>query len=100
MTESPFKRPSAWLPLAMSGAAFALVVGYVALHGIPHQPEADEGAPAHLYQLLMAGQVPVILYFAATRLPEDGREAVKVLALQVLAAVAAFAVLFVMERLG
>ena len=84
----------------MSGTALALVLGYVALHGVPHQPEADEGTPAHLYQLLMAGQVPIVLYFAATRLPENGREAIKVLGLQFLAALAAFAALFIMERLG
>ena len=100
MPGTSFKRPSAWLPLAMSGAALALVLGYVALHGVPHQPEADEGTPAHLYQLLMAGQVPIVLYFAATRLPENGREAIKVLGLQFLAALAAFAALFIMERLG
>ncbi len=50
------RRPSAFLPLAMSLTALALVLGRIALFGAAR--EADEGATAHLWQLLMAGQMP------------------------------------------
>jgi hypothetical protein len=56
------KQPSAYLPLAMSLAALALVLGHAAMFGIVH--EADEGAAAHIFQILMAAQIPVVAYFA------------------------------------
>jgi hypothetical protein len=81
------KRPSAFIPVAMSVAAFATVSGYAAMFGIARQ--ADEGAAAHIWQFLMAGQVPVVAFFAITRLPTEPRQALPVLALQVGAALAA-----------
>ena len=83
------KRPSAFLPLAMSLAALALVLGHVALFGVVH--EADEGTAAHLWQLLMAGQVPVIAYFALRWFPPAPGKALRVLALQFAAGLAACA---------
>jgi hypothetical protein len=86
------RHPSAALPVAMSLAALALVLGHVALYGAVR--EADEGTPAHLFQLLMAAQVPIILYFAIKWLPAYPRQALWVLALQLGAAIAAFAPVF------
>ncbi len=83
------KRPSAWLPVAMSLAALGTVLGYLAVHG--PAPQADEGAAAHLWQLLMAGQVPVVLFFAIRWVPQVPRHALPVLALQGLAALVAIA---------
>jgi hypothetical protein len=82
-----FKRPSALIPVAMSVAALATVIGYAAMFGIARQ--ADEGAAAHVWQLLMVGQVPVVAFFAIKWLPTKPRQALLVLALQVGAAVAA-----------
>lgn len=82
-----FKRPSAFLPVLMSTAALALVVGYVLLYGTARQ--ADEGTAAHLWQLLMAGQVPIIGFFALRWLPVEPRKAVPILLLQIAAALAA-----------
>lgn len=81
------KRPSAFLPVAMSTAALALLVGYIVLYGTARQE--DEGTAAHLWQLLMAGQVPVIAYFAIRWLPVEPRKALPILALQIAAAFAA-----------
>jgi hypothetical protein len=89
MNVSPMKQPSAVLPIAMSVAALALVLGHVAVFGAVR--EADEGTPAHLWQLLMAGQVPVVAYFAMKWLQRSPGQALRVLALQVLAALAACA---------
>jgi len=82
--ESLLKRPSALIPLAMSTTAVAVIVFYVVLFGTAGQE--DEGTPAHLWQLLMAGQLPVIAFFAIKWLPIQPGRALGVLALQVTAA--------------
>ena len=79
------RQPTGYLPVAMSIGALAMIVWYVALHGVAHQ--ADEGAQAHLWQLLVAGQLPLIAYFAVRWLPTAWRPAVIVLAIQAAAAV-------------
>jgi len=73
----------------MSLAALATVIVFLVLHG--PAPQADEGAAAHTWQLLMAGQVPVVLFFAVKWVPQSPRQAVPVLALQGVAALAAIA---------
>ena len=87
MSRSLIKRPSAVLPLVMSCAALALVLGHAVLFGVVH--EADEGTAAHIFQLLMAAQVPVVAYFAIKWLPRAPRQALQVLALQAGAAIVA-----------
>jgi hypothetical protein len=77
------RQPTAYLPVAMSVGALAMIVWFVAVHGVVHQP--DEGAQAHLWQLLVAGQVPLIAYFAFRWLPRARRPALLVLALQAVA---------------
>jgi hypothetical protein len=84
-----FTRPSAVLPIAMSATALAIVIAYAVVVGTARQP--DEGTAAHLWQLLMAGQVPVVGLFAFKWLPADPKRAGAVLALQVVAALAAMA---------
>jgi len=62
----------------------------LAIHGaVVH--EADEGAIAHLWQLLMAGQLPVLAYFAIKWLPQAPGQTLCVLALQTGAALASVA---------
>jgi hypothetical protein len=89
------KKPSAFIPLAMSLGALA-VLGVAALSGglVPHK---DEGATAHLWQLLMAGQLPVLAFFAIKWLPRAPRQTLGVLALQVVAALAAMAPVFLLH---
>ena len=87
---SILKKPSAWLPLAMSLADLGLVLGYLAIAGIHQHPGADEGAAALFFQLLMAGQVPFIGYFAISWLPRHLKQAMPVLALQIFSAIAVF----------
>ena len=84
---APLRRASALVPLAMSAAALATVAGYAAMFGVARQP--DEGTAAHIWQLLMAGQVPVIAFFVVKWLPAEPRQALLVLALQAGAALAA-----------
>ena len=76
---SLFRQPSAWLPLALSLAALILVLGHASVYGVVH--EADEGAAAHIWQILMVGQLPIVAYFMVKWLPNRLRESVQVLAL-------------------
>jgi hypothetical protein len=71
----------------MSVTALAIVLGYAAVVGVARQ--ADEGATAHMWQLLMAGQVPIVAFFAIKWLPTQPKEGLLVLALQLSAAFAA-----------
>lgn len=80
-------KPSAFLPVVMSITALAVVLGYAAWFGIARQ--TDEGAAAHVWQILMAGQIPLIVFFAIKWIPGRRSRGVVVLALQVSAAVAA-----------
>jgi hypothetical protein len=92
------KHPAAFLPIVMSLASLCLILGHVAMFGFVH--ETDEGTPAHLFQLLMVGQVPIVGFFALSWLPRAPREALLVLGLQCAAAMSAFGALFVMERMS
>ena len=92
MTPSLLKHPSAWIPVVMSLAGLSMVLVHYARVGIVH--EADEGTLAHLWQMLMAGQVPVIAFFAFKWLPQHPRQALPVLALQAGAAIASLASVF------
>ena len=89
------KRPSAFLPLAMSVAALALVLAHVVMFGVAREP--DEGAAAHLFQLLIAAEVPVVAFFAIKWLPRFPRQALQVLALQTCAGIAALAPVFILN---
>jgi hypothetical protein len=86
------KQPSAWIPLALSLAGLALVLGHYAMFGNLH--ETDEGAPAHIFQILMVAQVPVVAFFAIKWLPNSPRQALQVLSLQAGAVIAAFTSVF------
>ncbi len=92
MNISTLKKPSAWIPLAMSLAALAVVLTHVAIFGAAR--EADEGTAAHLWQLLMAGQLPIVAFFAIKWLPRIPKQALVVLTLQAGAGLAALAPVF------
>ena len=92
------KKPSAFVPLAMSLTALTMLGGaYISALATGHGGlvrEPDEGAIAHLWQLLMAGQLPVLLFFAIKWLPRAPRQTLYVLALQAGAALASMAPVF------
>jgi hypothetical protein len=78
--------------MAMSLAALIVVLGHAARFGVVH--EAEEGTAAHVFQLLMAGQVSLVAYFAWKWLPRVPGQALRVLALQAGAVLAAFAAVY------
>ena len=83
------KRPSAFLPVAMSLTALTLVLVHIAIFGAAR--EADEGTTAHLWQILMAGQMRVLAFFAIKWLPRAPKQTMFVLALQAGAILASLA---------
>ena len=92
------KMPSAFVPMAMSLTALAMlggvyIFGVATGHGgLVREP--DEGTAAHIWQLLMAGQLPVLAFFAIKWLPRAPRQTLCVLALQAGVALAAMAPVF------
>jgi hypothetical protein len=86
----------------MSLTALAIVLGSLASYRLTHETwgvvrETDEGAGVHLWQLLMAGQVPIIAFFAFKWLPRSRRQTLPVLALQAGAAPASMAPVFFLK---
>ena len=92
MDVSLMKKPSAFLPLAMSVAACATVLAHVVMFGVAREP--DEGTAAHIWQILMVAQIPIVAFFAIRWLPRSPRQARLVLALQGGAGLAALAPVF------
>ena len=93
---SLLKRPSAFVPLLMSGAAFLLIVAVLSTVGVTHQE--DEGTAAHVFQLLIVLQLPIVAFLAIRWLPRSPRATVLVLLLQAVAASLAVASIALIER--
>jgi hypothetical protein len=89
------RKPSAWIPLAMSFTALAIVLIHIAVFGAAR--EADEGTTAHLFQILMAAQAPVVAFFLIKWLPRNPKPVLLVLALQVCAGIAALSPVFLLN---
>lgn len=87
------RHPSGFIPILMSLGAMTTIVVHLALHGTASQP--DEGAAARIWQVLMAGQIPFILFFAA-RWVSQSRQALPVLAVQLGALITAAAPVFLL----
>lgn len=79
------------LPVVSSAAALALVLGHVAA-GTP--PQTDEGTAAHLFQLLILAQLPLVILFTATSDWTRPARSLLVLLVQALAGVAALGALY------
>jgi hypothetical protein len=85
------RKPSAIVPIIMSAGALAVVVVAFAVSGLKNIRQPDEGTAAHLWQLLMAGQLPFLAWFALNWIRRDLKAGLSVLALQlVLFAAAVF----------
>jgi hypothetical protein len=89
------REPSAFLPVTMSLIALATLFVAFVTGGLVR--ETDEGTAAHIWQLLMGGQAPIVAYFAIKWLPQAPRQALYVLALQVGVALAAMAPVYLLH---
>ena len=92
---SLLKHPSAFFPIAISLGALVTILVVLVSHG--SSPQSDEGAAAHIWQLLMTAQIPIVLYFAIKWVPQSPRQALPILALQVGAALAAMAPVYLLH---
>src|SRR5215831_11828490 len=87
MTLPLLKKPSAFVPIGL--AAAALTVPYILVTVFGPDPTGDEGLGAHTWQLLMLLQPPAILFFLVKWLPDQPKQALIVLGLQICAFLAA-----------
>ena len=94
MNISTFKPPTAWIPIAMSLAALCTVLARLALFWTA--PQSDEGAAAHIFQLLIAGEVPILIFYAVKSLPRSPKASMQVIGVQILAVVAALAPIYLL----
>jgi hypothetical protein len=86
------RRPSAYLPLIISGAfLIAFAIG-IARGRLVRQPDEDTGA--HLFQILMPTQLLIIAFFAISWFPKKPKQALQVLALQVIAALTVIGIVY------
>jgi len=79
------KLPSAFLPLAMSLSALTMVLIALAIgltQGGHIVRDPDEGSVAHIWQLLMTIQMPIVLFFAIKWLRRAPGQTLRVLGLQ------------------
>lgn len=88
------RHASAFVPVLMSCAALATVGVHIALHGSAR--EADEGTAAHIWQLLVILQLPMIAFFVVRWLPQAPKQATGMLALQLGALLAALAPVYLL----
>jgi len=91
------KQPSAWIPIAMSLVALAMILVYVTIFGIVQNE--DEGTPARIFQLIMVAQLPIAAYFAIKWLPRQPKQSLIVLALQAVAWIIPIATIMWLENL-
>jgi hypothetical protein len=79
----------------MSLTALSAVLFHILVYGVTR--EADEGPVAHIWQILMAGQMPLLAFFAVKWLPRAPRQSLYVLAVQIGAALASIAPVFLLN---
>src|SRR3569833_1336243 len=91
---SLIRRPAAFGPNVMSAAALSILLFHISRYG--HKSEVDEGSAAHLWQLLMAAQIPVIAFFVIRWIRVQSLATIEVLGLQILAAALSCAPVFLL----
>jgi hypothetical protein len=84
MNSSPDARdvlccPTALLPIGLSLGALLVVLIHIAFYGSTSAPDAV--AAAHVWQILMAAQIPAVVLFSARWFPKARRPAFQVLTL-------------------
>jgi hypothetical protein len=87
------KRPSAWVPLALTVAMLG-VLGLYFAGIIPPDPTGDEGTGAHLFQIWLVLEVFAIVLFGVKWLAAKPRETLMIVGLQVLLALIPLSIVF------
>jgi hypothetical protein len=94
------RRPSAFLPVVMSLSCLAMLLGAILIGLMDHNPvhrEHDEGPLAHIFQLLMTIQMPIVLFFVIKWLRRAPGQTLGILGLQAGAWLAACAPVYLLH---
>ncbi len=92
------KRPSAWVPIALSLVMLVFMFTLFTMHGAPTPAEnKDEGVAAHLFQIWLVLEFFMILFFASKWLPQKPTDALLVLAIQIALVIAGCAPVFLLH---
>ncbi len=86
------KKPSAWIPIAIPLIFFAYIVIVISTVGIVR--EEDEGTGAHLFQIWLVLEPFMLGYFAFKYVLHARKEALRILGLQIAAALLPISVVF------
>jgi hypothetical protein len=92
MNVPKLRHPTVFLPLGMSLLALGMVLIHSAIFGIVE--ETDEGTAAHIFQLLMVGQVPIVAFLAFKWLAIAPRQTFFFIVFQFVAALTAIIAVF------
>jgi len=92
MNVPKLRNPTVFLPLAMSLLALGMVLVHFTIFGIVK--ETDEGTAAHIFQLLMVGQFPIVAFLAFRWFAIAPRQTFFFIVFQVVAALAAIMAVF------
>ena len=88
------KKPSAWIPIAIPLLFLAYIITVISLFGIGQDENKDEGTGAHLFQLWLVLEPFLLGYFAFKYVPRAPKQALLILALQIVAALLPIYVVF------
>jgi hypothetical protein len=91
MMQNIIRKPSAWLPIAISLVVFTSILCYVAVAIFGVAPEEGSRIFSIYFQWLTLIQVPIIVFFAIKWLPRQPKQAALILALQIIAAMISIA---------
>lgn len=80
----------------MSFFALLLLLFHILLFGI--QKSDDENTTARLFQLLLAGQLPIIGYFGIKWFPKNRKNVAQIILLQIIAAIIPILTVFFLEK--
>ena len=82
----------------MSAAATLEVLIYMTVVEFKFPPQhGDENLPAHIFQLLLAGQIPLTVHFSVKHISKVPKEVVKIIILQFLSGLVPFILVSLLE---
>ena len=96
MNNSLIKKPSAWIPIVIPLTFFAVMLILFTINGLP-SPQKDEGTMAHLFQIWIVLEIPMLSFFAIKWLPQAPKEASIILAIQIISALMVCAPVFIFK---
>lgn len=91
------KKPSAWIPLALSALSFTMIAVHVSVFGITNG-SGDEGIVARIFQFIVAIQVLTTLLFAMKWIPQAQSDAIKIFVIQIVAIAVPIILIIVLEK--